>query len=94
LLNSPQTNSEIRQWYLDRLSQIPELDKQWIKSGVSLKERAKMAWQFRQNKRLEARAFMKNEEEKELLRRRDTVKYGTPDGPTFEFLVKHLEGEN
>jgi len=52
LPNPPQTNSEIRQWYFDQLSQIPELNEQWIKDGVSLKERAKMAWQFRHDKRV------------------------------------------
>jgi len=93
LPNLPQTNSEIRQWYLDQLSQIPELNEQWIKNDVSLKDRAKMAWQFRHNKRLEARAIMKNEEEKELLRRRDIAKYGMPDGPSFEFLISHLEAD-
>lgn len=91
--NLPPTNSEIRQWYLEQLSRIPELNEQWIINDVSLKDRAKMAWQFRHDKRSEARAMMKNEAEKELLRRRDMAKYGTPDGPAFEFLISHLEAD-
>jgi len=35
--------------------------------------------------------MMKNEEEKKSLRRRDIAKYGTPDGPTLEFLIEHLK---
>jgi hypothetical protein len=93
LPNLPQTNSEIRQWYLDQLSQIAELNEQWAKNGVLLEKRAKMAWQFRHEKRLQARAMMQSETEKELLRNRDIAKYGTPDGPTFEFLIISLESD-
>lgn len=91
--DTPQTNSSIRQWYLKQLSQIPELNEQWTKDGVSLEERARRAWQFRHDRRLEARAMMESEEEKELLRRRDVKIYGTPDGPTFEFLVERLTAD-
>jgi hypothetical protein len=92
-MNTPQTNTEIRQWYLDQLSNIPKLNEQWLKQGVLLKDRAFMAWQFRHDKRQEARAMMQNVFEAELLRRRDLAKYGTPDGPTFEFLIARLESE-
>ncbi len=61
------------------------------KIGVPLKELAKTVWQFRHDKRVEAREMMRDDEEKELLRRRDTAKYGTPDGSAFEFLVEHLK---
>lgn len=93
MLNPPPTNSEIRQWYLDRLSQIPKLNEQWLKDDVSLEERAKTAWQLRHDRRLEAREMMKDEDEKEMLRRRDIKIYGTSEGPTFEFLVERLKTE-
>lgn len=37
--------------------------------------------------------MMQNPSEVEFLRLRDIVKYGTPDGPTFEYLVAELESE-
>lgn len=92
-MNTPQTNQEIRQWYIDQLAKIPELNEQWQKENVSLADRAYRAWQFRHDKRLEARAMMQNPLEVEFLRRRDIVNYGTPDGPTFEYLVAELESE-
>jgi hypothetical protein len=61
-----------------------------MKEGISLKERARRAWQFRHDKRLEARSFMRDKDEVEMLQARDMHLYGTPDGPTFEFLVKRL----
>ncbi len=82
------TNAEIRQWYLARVAQIPELNEQWIQQGLSLKERAEAAWQVRHEARLEARSMMTVPAEVELLRARDLAKYGSPDGPTFEFLVE------
>lgn len=93
MLNQPQTNKEIRQWYINECSKIPESNEQWIKDGVSLKERAFKSWQFRHDKRLEGREMMPDEGERELLRRRDIELYGTPDGPTFEFLVERLKAE-
>ena len=92
-MKTPQTNQEIRQWYKDQLAKIPELNEQWIKENVSLADRAYRAWQFRRDKRLEGRKMMQNPLQVEFLRRRDIVKYATPDGPTFEFLVNELESE-
>lgn len=92
-MKKPQSNKEIRQWYKDELAKIPELNEQWITQDVRLKERAKRAYEFRRSKRLEARAMMMKPEEVELLRQSDIDNYGTPDGPTFEFLIKRLEGE-
>jgi hypothetical protein len=93
LMNDPpgaergRTNAEIRQWYLMRVAQIPELNERWIQQGLSLKERAEAAWLLRHEARLEARSMMSDSAEVELLRARDILKYGNPDGPTFEFLV-------
>jgi hypothetical protein len=91
--NLPQTNREIRQWYHKQLSQIPKLNEEWIKDGISLRVRAVMAWEFRDVTRFLARTMMEDEAERESLRQRDIAIYGTPDGPTFEFLVKRLKAE-
>jgi hypothetical protein len=69
------------------------MNKQWIREGVSLKTRAKRAWRFRHDKRIEARSFMPNKLEVEMLELRDIDVYGTPDGPTFEFLVERLRSD-
>jgi len=75
------------------LAQIPKLNKRWVKDGLSLKARAKMAWQFRHERRIEARSFMSDPVEVEMLRARDRKVYGSPDGPTFTFLVRRLRSE-
>jgi hypothetical protein len=89
-INRPKTNTEIRQWYLDRVAIIPELNLEWIKQGLSARERAEAAWRIRHEARLEARSMMANPAEAGLLRARDMSKYGSPDGPTLEFLVERL----
>jgi hypothetical protein len=89
----PQTNAEIRRWYLDQVATIPKLNKQWIKEGLSLDVRARMAWKFRHDKRREARALMADQGEVKMLRQRDIKVYRSPNGPTFSFLVKRLSGE-
>jgi hypothetical protein len=86
----PRTNTEIRQWYLDRVATIPNLNQEWIEQGLSGRERAKAAWRIRHEARLQARSMMANPAEVELLRARDMAKYGNPDGPTFDFLVERL----
>lgn len=43
---------------------------------------------MRHEARLEARAMMTDPTEVALLRARDMISYGNPDGPTFEFLVE------
>ena len=85
------TNAEIRQWYLERVATIPELNKEWIKQGLSARERAERAWRVRHEARLLTRSMMVDPVEVELLRARDTAKYGNPNGPTFEFLVEKLK---
>lgn len=84
------TNAEIRQWYLEQVSRIPELDRQWLRQGFTARERAAMAWGIRREARLRARSMMPDPAEAELLRQRDIAVYGEPDGPTFEFLVEKL----
>ncbi len=89
----PKTNAEIRGWYLDELAKIPKLNGQWKKEGVSLEVRARMAWKYRHDKRRAARSLMADKNEVEMLRRRDLQVYGSPHGPTFQFLVKRLKTE-
>lgn len=88
---APQTNAEIRKWYLKEVALIHELNKQWLAQGLSAKERAKKAWRIRHEARLKARAMMPDPEEVEMLEARDIVEYGSADGPTFEFLVKECQ---
>jgi|ERR1700686_1651969 len=85
---APQTNAEIREWYLKEVALVPELNKQWLAQGLSPKARAKRAWRIRHEARMQARAMMADPEEVEMLEARDIVEYGRADGPTFEFLVK------
>lgn len=82
------TNAEIRRWYLEQVSRIPELNREWIGQGLSPEERAAAAWRIRHEARLQARSMMANRAEVELLRARDAAEYGDPDGPTFEFLCE------
>jgi len=82
------TNAEIRQWYLEQVSSIPELNQQWLAAGLSARERAERAWRMRHTARLAARAMMADPTEVELLRARDMALYGNADGPTFAFLVE------
>ncbi len=83
----PKTNSEIRLWYNYQVVIIPTLNEQWIREGVSAKERAKLAYGIRHRARIYARLLMPDKEDVGMLRKRDMKKYGNPDGPTFEYLV-------
>jgi len=89
-IKRPRTNTEIRQWYLERVATIPALDQEWIKQGLSVRERAEAAWRIRHEARLQARSMMADSAEVELLRARDMAKYGSTDGPAFDFLVERL----
>ncbi len=88
MVESQKTNAEIRQWYLDQVSRIPELNQRWIVAGLTVRERAESAWRIRHEARLEARAMMAEPTEVELLRARDRAISGSPDGPTLAFFVE------
>jgi hypothetical protein len=97
-VQQPQTNEQIRQWYNDQVSVIPALNEQWLKDGLSAEERARRAQDIRHAARLKAREFMPDRQEVAELQARDREKYGNPDGPTFDQLVrtgrkKGLEGD-
>lgn len=85
------TNSEIRRWYLERIATIVELNQVWIRQGLSTRDRAERAWRVRREARRAARAMMKDKRERELLRARDMIRYGSPDGPSFEVLAARLK---
>ena len=82
------TNEEIRIWYNAQSGMVPELNKVWKNNGMSAEERAKKAFEIRHLARLKARSVMKDNKEVRELQKRDKEKYGNPDGPTFESLVK------
>lgn len=93
------TNAEIRKWYREQVASIPKLNEQWIKQGLSVKERAEKAWRIRHDARLKAREMMADPMEVELLRQRDIAEYNNPDGPSFVYLIEQskragLEGDS
>lgn len=84
----PTTNTEIRNWYNQKVASIPETDAKLKAQGASLEERAKAAVNTRHEARLEARSFMSNPLEVMMLKARDFFTYGRLDGPSFDQLVK------
>src|SRR6267378_1207867 len=43
-IKTPNTNVEVRKWYLHEVATIPRLNNDWIELGLSTEERAKAAW--------------------------------------------------
>lgn len=82
------TNEEIRIHYNKLVAAIAPADEQRKREGLALEERARRASQQRHDARLLSRAMMASSVEVELLRKRDQEKYGSPDGPTFDYLVE------
>jgi hypothetical protein len=87
------SNSDVRRMYLERVSHIPQLNEVWNAEGTPARERAERAWGIRHDARLEARRLMSDAKEVEMLRARDLARYGSVDGPTFEWLVENLESQ-
>jgi len=86
------TNREVREWYLNEVAGIPELNRQWEAEGASLPDRARRAWEIRHRARVAARAMMADPAEAAALGKRDVTKYGNPDGPTFDQLLTEATG--
>lgn len=82
------TNEEIRAHYNVVVGAIAKENERWKQEGLSVEERAKRAYQIRHDARLLSRAMMGSGIEVQLLERRDREKYGSPDGPTFDWLVE------
>ncbi|MDP9606441.1 UNVERIFIED_ORG: hypothetical protein J2W38_006261 [Variovorax paradoxus] len=83
-------NKSIREWYNKHTSaeRMKELDDKWKAEGKTPEERARLAFEERHNARLTARSYMLDPAEVEGLRQRDLLKYGSPDGPTFQQEVQ------
>jgi hypothetical protein len=81
------SNEEIRRWYLEQVARVEQLNEEWIRDGVPAEERALRAWTIRHDLRKQAREMMLDPEEVRALEQRDVLKYGNPDGPTFEWLL-------
>lgn len=88
LTGVPKTNCEIRLWYNFQVVAIGKINEKWEKDGLDLKTRAKKAYEMRHEARVNARFMMQNPLEVKGLQARDLAKYGNPNGPTFEYLVK------
>lgn len=82
------TNGEIRAHYNRLVTAIGPANEKWTKEGLSSEERARQASAIRHDARIMSRAMMSDPAEVEDLRKRDMVKYGNPDGPTFDQLVE------
>lgn len=87
------TSAQIRTMYVCRALQIGPENALWVKSGADAATRARRAWQVRHDARMTARAMMADPDAVKALEARDQEKYGTPDGPTFDWLVKHQADE-
>ena len=92
-LQVPSSNCEIRKWYNYQVVAIPLINKRWLANRTNLKERAKRAYDIRHKARMNARFMMPDKAEVKKLRARDTIKYGNPNGPTFSYLIKKIQGK-
>ncbi len=88
LTGVPQTNCEIRLWYNFQIVAVGIINKKWEQDGIDLETRAHKAYEMRHEARVNARFMMQNKEEVRVLQARDMEKYGNPNGPTFEYLLK------
>ncbi len=84
----PATNCEIRLWYNYQVVAIGAINKKWEQDGLDLETRAHKAFEMRHEARVNARFMMQNKDEVKALQDRDMKKYGNPNGPTFDYLVK------
>jgi len=88
LTGIPKSNCEIRLWYNFQVVAIGKINEKWEKDGIDLKTRAEKAYQMRHDARVNARFMMQSSLEVKALQARDLVKYGNPNGPTFDYLLK------
>lgn len=82
------TDRQVRQFYLERVAAIGPADAAAVTRGDPVETRARTAFTSRHDARMIARAMMQDPAAVAALQDRDRAKYGTPDGPTFEFLVE------
>ena len=84
----PETNCDIRLWYNYQVVAIGKINERWEQAGVPLKKRAEDAFEIRHHARINARFMMQDKSQVKGLQDRDQKKYGNPDGPTFDYLIK------
>ena len=84
----PTTNCDIRLWYNYQVVAIGKINERWEQEGIPLKKRAEDAFEIRHHARINARFMMQDKSQVKGLQDRDQAKYGNPDGPTFDYLVK------
>ena len=82
------TDRQIRQLYLERAAAIGPADVAAVARGDALETRARTAFTARHDARKIARTMMQDADAVAALETRDRAKYGTPDGPSFEWLVE------
>lgn len=90
LVNIPKTDCEIRIWYNYQVVAISRLNEKWEQDGLDLATRAQKAYELRHDARVNARFMMADQSAVKKLQERDMQKYGNPDGPTFDYLVKKV----
>lgn len=88
LTGVPKTDCEIRLWYNFQIVAIGVINEKWEKDEIDLKTRAHKAYEMRHEARVNARYMMQDQIAVQRLQARDMEKYGNPDGPTFDYLVK------
>lgn len=88
---TPQSNIEIRIWYKKEVESTLVLNEEWKTHGLEVCERAKLAWQVRHGARIKAREMMPDKVDVAIIEKRDLEKYGSKDGPSFDYLLKRFE---
>lgn len=87
-------NCAVRAWYLDQIARIDTIDAALELDEVALEQRARCAYSLRHEARIEARSRMPSHAALVLLRLRDVIVYGDPDGPTFFALVDKTDRDS
>jgi len=89
-IKTPITDCEIRIWYNYQVVAIKKINEKWKADGLALKVRAEMAYELRHQARMNARFMMQDKAAVKKLQERDQEKYGNPNGPTFDYLIKKI----
>lgn len=88
LVDIPNSDCEIRLWYNFQVVAIGVINEKWEEDGIDLATRALKAYEMRHEARVNARFMMQDKAAVKTLQERDMQKYGNPDGPSFDYLVK------
>lgn len=85
------TDGDVRWLYVCRARAIGPNNQTWIVAQQPAEQRAHQAFEARKVAKQTARAMMADASEVAGLRARDVEKYGSPDGPTFAWLVEKAQ---